>query len=38
MNGIKPGNDSYIGEGFGAGAGIAYGSLDGYPGCVLIET
>ena len=35
VNGIKPGNDTFAGEGFGGG-GSGYGY--GWPGCVLIET
>ncbi len=38
VNGITPGNESYYGEGFGAGARGTYNSDGGYPGCVLIET
>ena len=39
VNGIKPGNDTFYGEGFGGGAnGTSYSSRKGYPGCVLIET
>ena len=35
VNGRKPGNATYSGEGFGGG-GSGYGY--GWPGCVLIET
>ena len=38
VNGIKPGNNTAMGEGFGGGAYGAGGTRDGYPGCVLIET
>jgi len=37
VNGIKPGNATHSGEGFGGGA-YGYGSSNGWPGCVLIET
>ena len=37
VNGIKPGNATFTGEGFGGGAsGNTYST--GWPGCVLIET
>ena len=40
VNGIKPGNATTCGEGFGGGGGGKYSSFGypGYPGCVLIET
>ena len=38
VNGIRPGTDTNKGEGFGGGAYGASGNVDGYPGCVLIET
>ena len=34
VNGITPNNNTYYGEGFGAGGSYS----NGYPGCVLIET
>ena len=37
VNGIKPGNATHSGEGFGGGA-YGYSSSNGWPGCVLIET
>jgi len=37
VNGIKPGNATHSGEGFGGGA-YGYSSSRGWPGCVLIET
>ena len=37
VNGIKPGNATHTGEGFGGGA-YGYSSSNGWPGCVLIET
>ena len=38
VNGIKPGNNTFYGEGFGAGARGSSSGQEGYPGCVLIET
>ena len=37
VNGIKPGNSTFMGEGFGGGYTGFSGYL-GFPGCVLIET
>ena len=38
VNGIKPGNHTNKGEGFGGGAHGWDSTTGGYPGCVLIET
>ena len=38
INGVKPGNTTARGEGFGGGAYGWEDTVYGFPGCVLIET